>query len=241
MASLLFIEEPLSIEQEEVPSHASSPYQIYKIFSIRVASDFQRMTSQVVETLVLLCVCHLFELYNPNQVADALALPKAGIYRPLNALSLYHSKALNLRLGCAMETVDFIKDAESKSPSTHSRRRSTVSVDDSNLPRETGTLAHCSKGWSKKHNTSILCQNVLGITLKVGDRVLPLDIRLVSKQGRGNTDKPSLVIAMFKDVLAFFDAHAIDLRKYPMRNFRIIKNTYTCVKINGGAINPSVV
>ena len=44
---------------------------------------FQRMTSQVVETLVLLCVCHLFGLYNPNQVADALKLPKAGLYRSL--------------------------------------------------------------------------------------------------------------------------------------------------------------
>ena len=104
---------------------------------------FQRMTSQVVETLVLLCVCHLFGLYNPNQVADALKLPKAGLYRSLGSLSLYHAKSLNLRLGCAM-AVDFIKDAESKSASTQSRRRITVSVDDSNLPRDGETLAYCS-------------------------------------------------------------------------------------------------
>ena len=173
------------------------------------------MTSQVVETLVLLCVCHLFGLYNPNQVADALSLPKAGLYRRLGSLSLYHSKALNLRLGSAM-AVDFIRDAESKSASTQSRRCITLSVDDTNLPRETDTLAYCSKWWSKKHNTSVLAQNVLGLTLKSGDIVIPLDLRLVSKQGRGNTDKPSLVVAMLKDVLAFFDAHEIDLRKYPI-------------------------
>ena len=43
-----------------------------------------------------------------------------------------------------------------------------------------------------------------------------LDMRLVSKQGRGNTGKPSLVMTMLKEVLAFFDAHEMDLRKYPI-------------------------
>ena len=59
------------------------------------------MRQQVVETLLLLCVRHLFGLYNPNQVSDALKLPKAGLYRGLSSLSLYHAKSLNLRLGCA--------------------------------------------------------------------------------------------------------------------------------------------
>ena len=112
--------------------------------------------------------------------------------------------------------VDFIKDAESKSASTQSRRRMTVSVDDTNLPRQGETLSYTSKWWSKKHKTSIWCQNVLGITLKVGAIVIPLDTRLVSKQGRGNTDKPSLVIAMLQDVLDFFDTQGVDLRKYPI-------------------------
>ena len=184
-------------------------------FQDLLSSYFHRMTREVVETLVLLCVSHLFGLDNPNQVADALGLAKAGLYRELSSLSLYHAKSLNLRLGCAM-ALDFIKDAESKSASTQSRRCITISVDDTNLPRDGKTLPYCSNYYSTKHKTSIWCQNVLGITLKVGDRVLPLDMRLVSKQGRGNTDKPSLVIAMLKEVLAFFDAHQIDLRKYPI-------------------------
>ena len=176
---------------------------------------FQRITSQVVETLLVLSVSHLFGLYNPNQVADGLKLPKARLYRSIGGLSLYHAKCLNLRLGCAM-AVDFITDAESKSASTQSRRCITISVDDTNLPRDGDTLAYTSNYWSTKHKTSIWCQNVLGITLKIGDIVLPLDMRLVSKQGRGNTDKPSLVIVMLKEVLEFFDAHQIDLRKYPI-------------------------
>ena len=184
-------------------------------FQHLLSSYFQRITSQVVETLLVLSICHLFGLYNPNQVADALKLPKARLYRDIGALSLYHAKCLNLRLGSAM-AVDFIKDAESKSASTQSRRCITISVDDTHLPRDGATLSYCSNYYSTKHKTSIWCQNVLGITLKIGGIVLPLDMRLVSKQGRGNTDKPSLVIAMLKDVLAFFDAHEIDLRKYPI-------------------------
>ena len=186
-----------------------------RFFQDLLSSYFRRMRQQVVETLLLLCVCHLFGLYNPNQVADALKLPKARLYRDLNALSLYHAKHLNLRLGCAM-ALDFIKDTESKSASTQSRRCITFSVDDSNLPRDAETMAYCSNYYSKAHNTAIFCQNVLGITLKCGEHVLPLDMRLVSKQGRGNTDKPTLVITMLKEVLAFFDAHGIDLRRYPI-------------------------
>ena len=176
---------------------------------------FQRMTQQIVETLVLLSVCHLFGLYNPNQVADALGLPKTRLYRRMSSLSLYHAKSLNLRLGCAM-ALDFIKDAENKSASTQSRRCITVSVDDSNLSREGERLSYCSNYYSTKHRMPIWCQNVLGITLKVGDRVIPLDMRLVSKQGRGNTDKPTLLMTMLKEVLEFFDTHGVDLRKYPI-------------------------
>ena len=185
-------------------------------FQDLLCSDFQRMRQQVVETLLLLCVCHLFGLDNPNQgVSDALKLLKARLYRGLGSLSLYHAKCLNLRLGCAM-AADFIKDTESPSASTQSRRCITVSVDDSNLPRDAEMIAYCSNDYSKEHNTAIWCQNVLGITLKCGDHVLPLDMRLASKQGRGNTGKPSLVITMLKEVLAFFDTHGIDLRKYPI-------------------------
>ena len=46
--------------------------------------------------------------------------------------------------------------------------------------------------------------------------MIPLDMRFVSKQGRGNTDKPTLVITMIQEVLAFFDTHGIDIRKYPI-------------------------
>ena len=180
-----------------------------------LVSRFRRIKSKIVETLLVLAVCHLFGLYNPNQVSDALALPKARFYRELNSVSLYHWKCLNMLLGCS-SALELIKDTEAKSASTQSRRRITICVDDTNVDRYGKTIAYVSNWWSKKRHKSIWCQNVLAITIKIGDIVIPLNIRYVSKKGRGNTDKPSLFIAMIKDVLDFFDAHGIDIRKYPI-------------------------
>ena len=56
----------------------------------------------------------------------------------------------------------------------------------------------------------------MAITLKIGDVILPLNIRIVSKQGRGNTDKPTCFRTMIEEVLDVFDAEGIDLRKYPI-------------------------
>ena len=156
-------QELINLTNVRRTSHAGSSYQIHPLFS----AYFQRIASQIVETVVVLSVCHLFGLYNPNQVSDALELPKGRLYRDLGHLSLYHAKCLNLRLGCAI-AVKFIRDAENKSASTQSRRCITVSVDDTNLPRDGNRLAYCSRWWSKEHNTAIKCQNVLGTTLKVG-------------------------------------------------------------------------
>ena len=97
-----------------------------------------------------------------------------------------------------------------------SRRLPTISVDGTNNPIYGKLLSYCYKWWSKKHNHAIRCRNVLGITIKIRTMIIPLNIRIVSKQGRGNTNKPSLFVAMLKEVLDFFDAEDIDLRKYPI-------------------------
>ena len=59
-------------------------------------------------------------------------------------------------------------------------------------------------------------QNILGITIKIGDIVIPLNTPLVSKKGRSRTKKPVLFVTMMEEVLDFFDAHSIDIRKYPI-------------------------
>ena len=47
-----------------------------------------------------------------------------------------------------------------------------------------------------------------------GPLIFPLNIRLVGKQGRGNTDKPAYFVSMLKEVFEFFDAAGVNLRVY---------------------------
>ena len=184
-------------------------------FQILLYSNFRKMTTQLRETLLLLATGHLFGLDNPNQVGDALAISKANLYRHLKDFSVYQWKRLLVRIGCTIALTE-IRDTESKSASTKSRRRPTISVDGTNDPRFGKLLSLCYNWWSKMRPASIKCRNVLGPTIKIGDMIIPLNIRIVSKQGRGNTDKPSLFVSMLREVLDFFDAEGIDLRKYPI-------------------------
>ena len=184
-------------------------------FQSLLYSNFRKMTTQLQETLLFLSTGHLFGLFNPNQVADALEIPKSSLYRHLKDFSLYQWKRLFVRIGCAVALKE-IRDTESKSASTKSRRLPTISVDGTNDPRHGKLLSDCYPWWSKKDNHAIRCRNVLGITIKIGTLIIPLNICIVSKQGRGNTSKPNLFVAMIKEVLDFFDAEGIDLRKYPI-------------------------
>ena len=69
---------------------------------IRSAAFFQSalfandrgMTPELSETLLLLSTGHLFGLYNPNQVADALGVSRNKLYRDLKEMSLYQWKSL---------------------------------------------------------------------------------------------------------------------------------------------------
>ena len=53
-----------------------------------------------------------------------------------------------MRIGCAVALAD-IQDTEAKSASTQSRRRVTLSVDDTNDPRYGKLLSYCYNWWSK--------------------------------------------------------------------------------------------
>ena len=164
---------------------------------------------------MLLSLCHLFGLYNPNQVSDALSTPKANLYRHLNEVSFYHWQHLSARIGCSVALRE-IWDIESKSASTRSRSCVTLSVDDTHNAQGTEKVSYCYNWWSTKANQPVKGQNILGITIKIGKMNIPLNMRYVSKQGRGNTDKPSCFVSMLKEILDFFDAEGVDLRKYPI-------------------------
>ena len=71
------------------------------------------------QTLLLLSTGHLFGLYNPNQVADALGVSKAKLYRDLKDVSLYQWKSLLVGITSSI-AIEAIRESESKSASTFS-------------------------------------------------------------------------------------------------------------------------
>ena len=212
------------------------------LFQSALYVNSRNMTPELSETLLLLSTGHLFGLYNPNQVADALGIPKANLYRDLKDVSQYQWKSLLVGISSAI-AVEEIRQTQSKSAATRSRRCITISVDDTNDPRYAKALSYCYKWWSTQQKNAIKCRNILAITLKIGDVILPLNIRIVSKQGRGNTDKPTCLRTMIQEVLDAFDAQGIDLRKYPITfdswygSKKLIETLldlgFTCVLIHG--------
>ena len=111
-------------------------------FQQLLSSRFRTLKKRVVKTIMLLSLCHLFGLYNPNQVSDALFIPKVSLYRHLNAVSLYQWQHLFVRLGCCVALQE-IRDAELKSASTRSRKCPTISVDDTHNARDTEKVSYC--------------------------------------------------------------------------------------------------
>ena len=154
-----------------------------------LSSQFRTLKQCFVNTLVFLSTCHLFGLTNPNQVADALSIPKARLYQELNTMRLYLWQHLFVRIGCSI-ALEVIRDVVPKSAASLSRLHIVISVDDTFVFRYREGLAYTSDWWSSQAKQPMKGQNILGIVLKIGKQIIPLNMRLISKQGRGNTDKP---------------------------------------------------
>lgn len=89
-------------------------------------------------------------------------------------------------------------------------------MDDTVVDRLGRVLALTYSWWSGRAKKVILGQNLLAITFKIGEVVIPLAVRPVGKQGRANTSKPQVFETLLNEVLAFFKAEGIDLTQYPI-------------------------
>ena len=79
-----------------------------------------------------------------------------------------------------------IREVVSESASTLSRLCIVISVDDTFVFRNETNIAFTSNRWSSQAKQPMKGQNILGITIKIGERIIPLNMRRLSKQGRGN-------------------------------------------------------
>ena len=93
-----------------------------KFFQGLVATKFRQNQTEAVETLTGLAIGHLFGLYNPNQLATALGLPKSTIYSHLTQWSLFQWKRLLTVVACE-QAVEEVKRIGAMSDSTKSLNR----------------------------------------------------------------------------------------------------------------------
>ncbi len=100
-----------------------------KFFQLFLSERFVKHRHEGTEALLMLVVGNLMGFYNPNQLADYLGLDKNALYRHLRSWSLYQFKRMLSIAGCHCALTP-IRETLSKSASTQSRNRVTVSVDD---------------------------------------------------------------------------------------------------------------
>ena len=178
-------------------------------------SKFQQDSQEAVEILLMLAYGHLFEIFTPNQLAEILGIDKNKVYEAIKSWSIFQFKRMFLLAGY-QEVSRLLKETLAKSPATLSRMRITLCVDDTVVDRD-GKLISLTYSWySGRHKDVVKGQNIITISIKVGDRIIPLCIRPVSKQGRGNTSKPEIFRDMIHEVVELFKQDGIDLTQFPI-------------------------
>ncbi len=178
-------------------------------------ANFQRCAQESVEILLMLAYGHMFDIFTPNQLIQTLGLDKNRVYDAINSWSIYHLRKVFLNAGFS-QVKELIAEALTKSPATLSRMRITLCVDDTVIDRM-GNLMSLTYSWfSGRHHDIVKGQNIIAITIKIGERVIPLCIRPVGKQGRGNTSKPEIFSDMLHCVLELFQQEGIDLNQFPI-------------------------
>jgi hypothetical protein len=179
------------------------------------SATFNVSSQNAIKVLLMLASGHIFDIFTPNHLVQTLCIDKNKVYSAIKVWSIFLSRKLLLAAGCHIASM-LIKCAITKSPATLSRLRITLCVDDTVIDRA-GRLISLTYSWfSSKPDKPINGQNIIAITIKIGKRIIPLNIRPVSKQGRGNTSKPDIFRDMICEVLDFFRQKGIDLTDFPI-------------------------
>jgi len=82
-----------------------------------------------------------------------------------------------------------------------------------------GKVISLTYNWySGRHKKSVKGQNIIVITINVGDRIIPINIRPIGKSvgNRANTSKPQVFRSMIVEIVEFFKQNGIDLTQFPI-------------------------
>jgi len=177
--------------------------------------EFRQKKKIAFEVVMFLAIAHYFGFYNPNQLAYFLGIGHQVLYAYLKGLSPYYLKEILIRF-MVKQASGHLKAVLEKSAATKSRAGITLSVDNSVIDR-LGKMLRCTWSWySGRCKKVVNGHDLLGIVLTVNAKVFPLHLAFCSKQGRANTDKPSLLITMLNCLKEEFAKEGIDLTAFPI-------------------------
>ena len=188
---------------------------VIEVFQEYFDTNFTQCDQESLEILLMLAYAHMFDIFTPNQFIQTLGLDKNEVYDAINSWSIYHLRKVFLNAGFS-QAKELIAEALTKSPATLSRMRITLSVDDTVIDRMGKVISLTYNWFSGRHHGTVQGQNIIAITIRIGERVIPLCIRPVGKQGRGNTSKPQIFRDMLHSVLELFHQEGIDLNQFPI-------------------------
>ena len=179
------------------------------------SKDFRLNSIEAFQTLIFLALAQFFGFYNPKELADYLGINSNMLYRHLRSLSVYSIKTMLLKF-MVKQTAEELKKVLKKSPSTISRSSITLSVDNSVIDRF-GKMFRCTYSWySGRWKKVVNGNDLLGIVMTLNGMVFPLHLLFCPKNGRGNTDKPSMLISMLKVLKEEFKKYEIDITQFPI-------------------------
>jgi hypothetical protein len=177
--------------------------------------EFRRTNIEAFEVVMLAAVAHFFGCYNPKQLADYLGVGHQGLYLHLKELSLYTVKRLLAKF-MAKQAAEQLRSVLQKSGATRSRSGITLSVDNSVIDR-TGRMLRCTWSWySGRWKKVVNGHDLLGVVMTINGIAFPLCLAFCSKQGRGNTGKPELLVSMLMLLTEEFKSEGIDLTAFPI-------------------------
>jgi hypothetical protein len=184
-------------------------------FFIIYSSEFRQNKLIVFETIMFLAIAHCLGFYNPKQLADFLGVPHQTFYHSLKELSLYYLKKMLIRF-MVKQAAEQIRPVLEMSDATKSRAAISLAIDNSVIDR-LGKMLRCTWSWySGRCKKVVNGQDLLGIVLTFSSMAFPLHLLFCSKQGRANTDKPRLLIAMLKELKDEFEKEGIDITAFPL-------------------------
>lgn len=184
-------------------------------FFVIFNKEFRQMNIRAFEIFMFMAVSHFFGCHNPKQLADYLGIGHQDLYRHLKELSLYTLKRLLVKF-MVRQAAEYLKPVLEKSRATRSRSGITLSVDNSVIDR-LGRMLRCTWSWySGRWKKVVRGNDLLGVVMTVSGIAFPVCLLFCSKQGRGSTDKPSLLISMLTLLIEEFAAEGIDLTAFPI-------------------------